>query len=617
MTDIVNHTSNDASNQNVLAFTAGSRAAAPIMTPATHEPRSAPTAAVATNMQRNDAFAPDGLPASYVFDEDGISELRGDQDGDVVLTRICSPLVMKGRCRTAVGSGWGRVLTVQDPDGTWHKLVLSAQQLNKSANAALAPLFDLGFELAPVEKAAESVMRLLSLWRPDDQYLRFDRLGWTSKQHDAFVLGNGRVIGDALVATDSVSEELMSAIHTRGTLDAWRTEVAARCIGNPLMMLAVSHAFTGPLLSVLGQTGGGFHLRGESSRGKSTIQYVATSVWGARQLLQSWDGTQNGFEGVAAAFNDTLLNVEELHNADARTIGGIVYKLTNGEGRLRAKSNGKLQTPQQWRVPVLSSGEVSLEGHMASAGRKIFAGQEVRLINLEADCRAHGAFDALHGETSAKAFAERVGHASLEIYGHAGPRFVNAVMKNTSKRNNWRNVIDNFCNDVAKKADLSSGDGQVHRVLKRFAIAALAGELATKIGITGWQPGAAKTAARELFLEWFDDREGTTNEEVATAVQRTKDYVSKHLDRFQTIGTTDHDPVDGWRDKNWFYVKPDCWRAMHGEEHTTEMARLHAEGGLLKIQKGGGLQFKMGRKIPGRPRTYAVHASKLLADSET
>ncbi|MCA1776575.1 MAG: DUF927 domain-containing protein [Loktanella sp.] len=157
MTDIVNHTSNDASNKNVLAFPAGSSAAA-----TTTAPTSTPTAAAATNTQRDDPFAPDGLPASYVFDEDGISELRENQDGDLVPTRICSPLVVMGRCRTADGRGWGRVLSVKDPDGTWHDLVLSAQQLNKSANAALAPLFDLGFELARVEKAAESVMNLRS-----------------------------------------------------------------------------------------------------------------------------------------------------------------------------------------------------------------------------------------------------------------------------------------------------------------------------------------------------------------------------------------------------------------------------------------------------------------------
>lgn len=210
--------------------------------------------------------------------------------------------------------------------------MLSRQQLNKSANVALAPLFDIGFELAPVEKADKSVLNFLNIWRPEDRYLRFDRLGWINNNHDAFVLGNGRVIGNALVATDSVSDDLMAAIHTRGELAASKKEVEAPCVGNPLMMLAVSHAFTGPLLSVLGLTGGGFHLRGLSSRGKSTIQYVATSVWGARSLLQSWDGTPSGFQGIAAVFNDTFLNIEELHKADPKTVGDTIYTLADGRG---------------------------------------------------------------------------------------------------------------------------------------------------------------------------------------------------------------------------------------------------------------------------------------------
>lgn len=200
-------------NQNVLPFPAG-------------------TTATSSGAQACDrAFASAGMPAGYAADEDGIYELREGEDGDALSTRICSPLVVKGRCHDAVGHGWGCVLAVQDPNGKWHELVLDRRHIEKSASVALAPLFDLGFELTTVAKAADSVMTLLRSWRAEDQYLRFDRLGWTSTRHDAFVLGSGHVIGNALVATDSVSEELMAAIHTRGTLEAWKKEVAAPCVG--------------------------------------------------------------------------------------------------------------------------------------------------------------------------------------------------------------------------------------------------------------------------------------------------------------------------------------------------------------------------------------------------
>ena len=76
------------------------------------------------------------------------------------------------------------------------------------------------------------------------------------------------------------------------------------------------------------------------------------------------------------------------------------------------------------------------------------------------------------------------------------------------------------------------------------------------------------------------------------------------------------DPLDGWRDQAWFYIRPECWKAIHDEGDPIEMARLHGEGGLLKTQGGTGLQFRMGRGISERPRVYAVRASALLASAE-
>jgi putative DNA primase/helicase len=558
-----------------------------------------------------DGHGSDGIPERFTLCDDGIYELRSGDEENLVPVKICSPVVVMGRCRTAAGHGWGRVVSVQDPEGTWHELVYEGRQLSQSPNVALAPLFDLGLELAPARKAAESVMLLLRSWQLEAVYLRCHRVGWASDAHDAFVLGNGRVIGHALVTTDSVPDDMKAATNTRGTLDAWKNEVAARCVGNPLMMLAVSHAFSGPLLSILGQTGGGFHLRGESSRGKSTIQYVASSVWGAPSLLQSWNGTLSGLEGVAAACNDTLLNLEELHNADPRTVGETVYMLGNGKGRNRAKANGKPQSAQQWRVSILSSGEVTLEEHMAKAGREFRAGQAVRLINMEADCRMHGAFDDLRGAHDGSTFAEQLNQASLENYGHAGPLFVEHVMGNREKKKKWQEFIDDLCRSVAKRADLSQSNGQAHRVLKRFAIAALAGELATKADLTGWPAGGAKAAAWEMFRDWFDAEEGVTTSEIDTAVQRTRDYIAKHPERFQMIGTEDNPPVDGWRDDHWVYIRTECWQKIHAPNNPSEVARLHADGGFLKTQKSGGFQVRMGRQIEDRPWTYAVNAAKL------
>ncbi len=553
----------------------------------------------------------DGMPSGFSLHTDGIYQLQPGEDDDLVPVRICSPLIVKGMCRWPKGGGWGRVLAVEDPDGNWNEVVLEARDVSKKSAAALSPLFDRGLELAQVEKAAQSVAELVASWRPKARYLRSDRLGWADKSFSAFTLGNGRVLGEGLVVTDAVSDDVAAAMHAKGSLESWRRAVAEPCAGNPLMILALSHAFTGPLLSVLGRDGGGFHLRGVSSRGKSTLLGVAASVWGASSFMQSWRGTDNGIEGIAAACNDSLLVLDELHQVEPRVAGEIVYMLGNGRGKMRSSSSGRIQRTLRWTVPVLSSGELSLEEHMASGGRNMYAGQSIRLIDIAADVRRDGAFDCLHGEPNARAFAERMKQAGQENYGVAGPAFVEKLIRNLNERDAFHRFVDGLCCAWGKHADLPS-DGQVQRVMGRFAIAALAGETATKFGLTGWQGGAAKAAAFELFQGWFDTRDGVTSAEINQAVERTRTYVSKNLERFAVIGAGHGEPLDGWQDEGWIYITPECWRRIHQNDDAVEVARIHKTAGHLKTQKGDGLQFKLGRAVPGRPNVYAVRAAALV-----
>ncbi|MCV2891146.1 DUF927 domain-containing protein [Ruegeria aquimaris] len=555
--------------------------------------------------------ASDGMPSDFSLATDGIYQLRPGEGEDLLPVRICSPLIVQGICSRPNGGGWGRVVAVEDPDGKWHELILDARDVSRRSASSLNALFDQGLELAPVEKAAQSVAELLANWRPDTRYLRSDRLGWADPSFSAFTLGNGHVLGDGLVMTDAISGDIAASMHAKGKLVDWRAAVAQPCDGNPLMVLALSHAFTGPLLSFLGRDGGGFHLRGVSSRGKSTLLGVAASVWGAPSFVQSWRSTDNGIEGIAAACNDSLLVLDELHQVEPRAAGDIVYMLANGRGKNRMSSNGKAQPTRRWNVPVLSSGELSLEEHMASGGRTMYAGQDIRLIDLVADARRYGAFDCLHGEPDGRAFAERMQRAGRETYGVAGPVFVEALMKNLDKRDTFTRLVDSFCREWGTKADLPP-DGQIQRVMARFALSALAGETATKFGLTGWRVGTARSAAFELFMGWLDARDGSTRAEIDSAVERSKDYVSRNLERFQLLGGSAGEPLDGWRDEAWVYIQPECWKVIHGAKDPLEAARLHQASGLLRTQGASGLQFRMGREVQDRPRVYAVRASALI-----
>lgn len=248
-----------------------------------------------TNLQ------PDGIPGNFLLMSDGIYQLRPAEGGDLVPTRICSPILVKGMCRRPGGNGWARVVGVSDPDNIWHDLILDAPSISAKSTTALNVLFYQGLTLAAVDKAKLSVMELLASWQPEARYLRTDQPGWTDNSFSAFVLGNGRVLGAAKVITSFGTNGAAAAMHAKGSLKEWSSSVAMPCSGNPLMMLALSQAFSGPLLSMLGREGGGFHLRGASSCGKSTLLGVAASVWGAPSFVQSWRGTDNAFEGICAS----------------------------------------------------------------------------------------------------------------------------------------------------------------------------------------------------------------------------------------------------------------------------------------------------------------------------
>ena len=240
----------------------------------------------------------------------------------------------------------------------------------------------------------------------------------------------------------------------------------------------------------------------------------------------------------------------------------------------------------------------------------MFAGQDIRLIDVAADHRPHGAFDCLHGEAGGREFAERMQRAVGENYGFAGPAFVKSLMQNVHWRERLNRFINSYCDAWSRNADLPP-DGQIKRVMVRFAIAALAGELATKFGLTGWTRGAARAAAFELFVDWHDAHDGVRRTVIDEAVARTRGYVSENLDRFALLGVSSAEPLDGWRDNDWVYTTHECWCRIHENEDPIEMARLHKTSGILKTQQSNGLQFKMGRSVPGRPNVYAIRAEAL------
>lgn len=534
----------------------------------------------------------------------GWTSPKGGVEPEPVDDWIASPIHATAQTADSEGNGWGLLLRFMDPRGHWREWAAPLELLAGSGEDLRRELLHLGVRIDPRKR------NLLSQWimgqYPDEQVTAATRCGWHGDA-TAFVLPN-RTIGLGNVrfqATHARSDDY----RTGGSLDGWRAEVAALCIGNSVPALAVSVAFAGPLLKLaaLQEAGGaGIHLRGDSSQGKTSVLQAAGSVWGPPGFVRTWRATANGLEGRAAALNDTLLILDEISECDPREIGAVVYSIANGHGKQRSSRTGAARAPARWRLVALSSGERSLAAHMAEGGKRAKAGQEARLLDLPATDRVHGAFDTLHDHRDGRSFADALKQASARHYGHAGPAFVERLIV----ENRDLPALRAQTLEVPEFAEANGLEGRAAAV---FALAGMAGELATEYGLLPWPEGEAMAAALEGFRHWRDTR-GGAHTETRQILEAVRSFIERHGDaRFSDIRDRSSAPVREragyWEDVDngrvWM-LNSSAIREAGGGFDVTRIADALEEAGWLS-ERDHDKRSRVKRTPAGPRRLYCIH----------
>ena len=332
------------------------------------------------------------------------------------------------------------------------------------------------------------------------------------------------VIGDRSADVIFQSGERGHDEHTTaGTLAGWQEGIAAQAKGNPLLILAISASFAWPMLAKTNSESGGFHFQGDSSTGKSTLLEAGCATWGGTNHKRSWRTTANGLEGAAALFNDGLLALDEISECDPREVGAIVYALGNGRGKQRASRTGTARSVTRWRCIVLSSGERTIGTTMTEGGHRVKTGQSVRLLDIPVS-RKYGAFDTLHGAINGSAFSDNIKLAAVTHHGHAGRAFLERLTRDGRNFGERLEIIKSMPEFSPK-----NGEGQEKRVAGRFALFALAGELATDYGLTNWPEGEAINSAIIGFNAWRSSR-GYGNNEQRQITGQIRDFLERNGD---------------------------------------------------------------------------------------
>lgn len=503
---------------------------------------------------------------------------------DGVETWICSRLDVQALTRDAAGGSWGYLLAWTDRDGRPHRWACPARMLAGDGAELRAVLLDAGLLIAPSAKARGLLATYIQTSDVEGRATCTDRTGWHG---GSFVLPDDTIgAGNVLLQTAGEPPRMDCA----GTLASWQAGIAARCVGNSRLLLAVSAAFAAPLLDLIGAESGGVHLVGPSSCGKTTALRAAASVWGGPDYLQRWRATDNGLEAIAQAHNDLLLVLDELGQVDARQAGEIAYLLANGSGKHRAKRDGLAKPAARWRLLFLSAGEIGLAEHMATGGKRARAGQETRMADVPV-LGAHGLFDELHGAASGAALADAINRAARECYGTAGREHLARLV--ASDMDTARRGIKAMLANFAKEHLPAGADGQAVRVAERFALIAAGGELASALGVTGWPAGEAARGVGACFRDWLEHRGGAGSREDAEALAQVRHFIEAHGEaRFTDLAATHDRPtvnragyrrrIDG---RTEYLVTPEAFRreVCAGLDHR-RVAQVLRAAGLLRVE---------------------------------
>ncbi len=525
---------------------------------------------------------------------------------------LCSLLEVAARTCNEDGQDHGRLLYVTDARGNRHQWAMPMTMTAGDGNEYRAQLKYLGLEMAPGSKGRQRLELFLNLAKPETWVRCVSRVGWHGRR---FVLPDGvygHQDGEEVILQGGPADH---AFRVAGSLQDWQASIGRYCVGNSRLVLAVAVALAAPLLALAGAESGGFHFVGGSSCGKTTALTVAGSICGGGGIKgygKTWRATDNALEGTCLAHCDTLLCLDEMGQADGRTVGSTAYMIGNGAGKGRARRDGTARKPPEWRSLFLSSGEITLADKIREDGKgRVMAGQQVRVVDIPADAGGRlGLFEELHGFPEGKAFSDYLQGQSKTIYGSPLRAFLEKL---TAQYDEAAEAAPALVREFVEEVCPADADGQVKRVAGRFGLVAAAGELGVAFGVLPWPKGEARYAAARCFRDWLVARGGTDAAEVTAGLAQVRAFLEAHgSSRFEDLDGGENQRIvnrAGYRQKvdgqTRYCIFPEAFKreVCAGLNEKTVCAALLKCGALLP---DGGRNTRVVRTPDGLKRFYII-----------
>lgn len=561
------------------------------------------------------------MPGGFRLTDEGVFYVESASDTKPL--QICGYLEIAALTRNANGQCWGRLLKWRDPEGREHTWAMPMSLLSGDGGVYREHLLDGGLNIGPGRNRRDFLTVYIQTAQPLARALCVPQVGWHGGN---FVLPDVTIGPEGEEPVLFQGSEFEHLLNMKGTLQQWQEHVGRLCRGNSRLIFSASCAFAGSVLKLMGAESGGVHFVGATSTGKTTALQVGGSVLGGGQngFVRPWRATANGLEAVAELHNDLTLFLDELAQMDAREASEVAYLLANGTGKQRMTRSISARKRSTWHLIFVSAGEVTLSDHALTAGKRVRAGAEVRLLNIEADAgKGMGIFENIHGAKSAGAFARKLKSAALRFYGTPLRAWLEFLVKDpAAARKRLRTLQSEFLNEHVPP----SASGEVSRAAQRFSLIAAAGELATAAGITGWNEGESTAAAARCLRSWIRNRGTKGSGDAETAIQQVRRFLEAHgASRFQmltrgSVTSASERIVNraGFKrsrdNETEYLILPETFKkeVCAGYDHRMVAKELDARGFLVRGQR----EMTIKPRLPelGTARVYCVRAAILEGD---
>jgi uncharacterized protein (DUF927 family) len=541
----------------------------------------------------------------FELNETGVYYLEIDRKGNVTPVLVSNPIRVLAKSRDFSGKNWGYQIEISDNDKKRHIEFIPSSWFSRKGNDVLDVLYSYDCLANEDNKAEKRILQYIRQFPTASRIRCVEYPGW---QGDVFVTPE-KVYGDIQGEQVVMTGENKIIMTKSGTLEEWQDNVAKYAQGNSRLVFAMSAALAAPLLYILGRENSGFHFRGDSSIGKTTLLNVAASIFGMK--VNQWRSTDNHQEITNANHNHLPLFMDELAQLSQEAAEKMPYTIGNGQGKGRMTASGKARETYTWLLHCLSTGEISMQDKMSDKGsnRRETAGEENRFNDIPAAPEnGHGIFETTHEFVDGKSLAVHLNQASRKHCGIAGDQFLNYVTQNKmSVITRAEELIQAFETEFAPE----NADPQVLRVLSRFAFVAAAGTIALEQGVLPWKQSEAFVGASTCFHAWLNNRGGIHSSEMIKGFNTLKENISrfseKHFEDWNNSKGNDYKPYDFWGWKLFnpqtgseeYLVDTTGLKQLTGGNHSPKFKEYLVEQGWLVKQKDG---FVITKRTPRKTR---------------